>query len=223
MSPLTQGGTLPLRKAVLVTGAGQESLVLSVAVRLNFSYTLCMAYDYRDLFDKAAGELRVLLHQRFEINSRISKLSSTVLALSRQLDLNSSRRRKLMDITNELGVFRPRLTDAVKDAVYYAKPKALPAAQVKELMEVRGFDFSGFPNPLASVHSTLRRLAAQGRIGAEADEGSTVYSWTGPHYGARNSLANFLSEREVRERMDAKSRARINRELALRAGIKTAP
>jgi len=126
----------------------------------------------------------------------------------------------MVEVMEELGIFQPRLTDAVKDAIYYASPKMLPAVQVKELMEVRGFDFSGFVNPLASVHSTLRRLATQGVISASDDKGSSVYVWKGPHYGARNSLANMLSEREVHRKMDVKARERINRQLE-RRGIKT--
>ena len=126
-----------------------------------------------------------------------------------------------MEIMDELYVFRPRLTDAAKDALYYASPKGLPAIQVKDLMEVRGFDFSAFPNPLASVHSTLRRLTSQGEIAALTNKGATEYRWNGPHYGARSSLANLLSQRATRKQMDSKARARINRLLEHKAGIRT--
>src|SRR5712692_6133667 len=180
-----------------------------------------MDSDYKKLLDKTMTELRNLLRLRLEINNRIAKLTATALALSRHLGLNDPRRKKLMQIVDELYVFKPRLTDSVKDAVYYASPKRLPAVQVKELMEVRGFDFADFANPLASVHSTLRRLASQGEIGTEIEKGFTVYWWKGPHYGARNSLANLLSEREVQKQMDVKIRARIDQELERRAGIRT--
>jgi hypothetical protein len=179
--------------------------------------------DYKQLFDKASAELKALLCQRLEINNRISRLTATVSALSRQLDLDGSRKEKLMELMDELYVFRPRLTDAVKDAVYYASPEKLPAAQVKDYMEVRGFNFSGFTNPLASVHSTLRRLVVQGDIGVELDRGITMYTWKGPHYGARSSLANLLPEPDVWKQMNRKSRARINRQLEQKAGIRTVP
>lgn len=128
-----------------------------------------------------------------------------------------------MELMDEMNIFRPRLTDAVKDAVYYASPEKLPAAQVKEYMEVRGFNFSAFTNPLASVHSTLRRLVTQGDIGVELVRGLTMYSWKGPHYGARSSLANMLSDREIRKQMSRKIRTRINRDLEQKAGIRTVP
>jgi hypothetical protein len=179
--------------------------------------------DYKRLFDTASAELKALLRQRLEINNRISRLTATVSALSQQLDLDNSRKEKLMELMDEMNILRPRLTDAVKDAVYYASPERLPAAQVKDYMEVRGFNFSDFTNPLASVHSTLRRLVTQGDISAELDRGVTMYSWKGPHYGARNSQANMLSERDIRKQMSQKRRARINRDLEQKCGIRTAP
>ena len=86
-------------------------------------------------------------------------------------------------------------------------------------MEVRRFDFSNFTNPLASVHSTLRRLADQDSIGSTVQMGSTVYFWKGPHYGARRSLANMLAtDAEQRLQMDRKISDRIEKSLR-RSGI----
>jgi hypothetical protein len=124
-----------------------------------------------------------------------------------------------MQIFEELGVFAPRLTDAIKDALYSAYsetgPRRLPAIQVKELLEVRGFDFSALANPLASVHSTLRRLASQTAIGSATEPGgSTIYWWDGPHYGASTSLANVLEvDREQARRMQPKIDSRVGESL----------
>ncbi len=120
-----------------------------------------------------------------------------------------------MRIIEELGIFTPRLTDAIKDALYSAYseagPRKLPAVQVKELLQVRGFDFSGLANPLASVHSTLRRLATQRAIGSATERGgATIYWWNGPHYGARMSLANVLEvDREQARRMQPRIASRV--------------
>jgi hypothetical protein len=120
-------------------------------------------------------ELRQLLDTRSRINERISELGETVRVLALSLDQDKKRREQLMDILDKLSVFKPRLTDAVKDALYSAFDsqghRNLPAIQVKEQMEIRRFDFSNFPHPLASVHSTLRRLADQGSIGSTVRDG----------------------------------------------------
>jgi len=172
--------------------------------------------SYVKAFDDAMLELDLLLEKRALINGRIFELKETVRALGHSVD--DKRREQLMDILEEVGAFSPRLTDAVKDALYSAfnenGHRQLPAIQVKELMEVRRFDFANFPNPLASVHSTLRRLFDQREIGSTMKGGVTLYFWNGPHYGARRGLANMLAtDAEQRRRMDRKIRERIERRL----------
>jgi hypothetical protein len=180
--------------------------------------------SYAEAFDDAVAEIRQLLDKRAQVNERLFELKETVRVLGHSLDQDRKRKEQLMHTLDELSVFTPRLTDAVKDALYSAVDsrghRKLPAIQVKELMEVRRFDFSNFPNPLASVHSTLRRLADQGSIGSGVQMGSTVYFWNGPHYGARRSLANMLAtDAEQRQRMAGKIQSRIDQRLA-RSGIR---
>src|SRR5579863_9422059 len=140
--------------------------------------------SYAEAFDDAMAELRKLLKGRAKINERLSQLLKTVHGLGHSLGRDKKRREQLMNVLDELSVFKLRLTDAVKDALYFAYShhghRKLPALQVKLAMEARGYDFSNFPNPLASVHSTLRRLAGQGNIGSECDKGLNVYFWNGP-------------------------------------------
>jgi hypothetical protein len=182
--------------------------------------------SYTKAFDVAIAEIRQLLVKRAQINERLFDLRETVRVLAHSLDQDRKRKEQLMHTLDELSVFKPRLTDAVKDALYSALDatghRRLPAIQVKELMEVRRFDFSTFPNPLASVHSTLRRLADQGSIGSTVQMGATVYFWNGPHYGARRSLANMLAtDAEQRQKMARKIQSRIDQRLT-RSGIRPA-
>lgn len=94
------------------------------------------AHPYAQAFDEAMIEVRRLLDKRAGINKRISELRDTIRVLGHSLD--KKRKEHLMDVLNELSVFAPRLTDAVKDALYsafnYDGPRQLPAVQVKELM-----------------------------------------------------------------------------------------
>jgi len=173
---------------------------------------------YGAVFDEATVELGKLLQHRAKINERIAELRDIVIALAKSVGQDKERKERIMRILTELSVFVPRLTDAVKDALYTAGSRKLPAIQVKELMEDRGFDFSNFTNPLASVHSTLRRLAAQDAIASGMKNDTTVYWWNGPHFGGRDSLANMLADREQARRMRLKIGARVERELQ-RAGL----
>jgi hypothetical protein len=177
-----------------------------------------MGTSYEKAFDKGLSELGELLRHRREIDGKISQLRDIILVLYEKTGSSKARRGKLMDFFGQLDVGTPRLTDAVKDALYTAHPRKLPAIHVKELMEVRGFDFANLTNPLASVHSTLRRLAGQGEVGSGSQRGVAMYWWQGPHWGARNSLANMLADRELSQKMDEKIRERVNQSLA-RFGI----
>jgi hypothetical protein len=171
--------------------------------------------SYEKALDNALSELDELLRRRRKIDEQISQIRDVALALCRKADGNKTRKEKLMYIFGQLNVGTPKLTDAVKDALYAADPgRRLPAIQVKDLMELRGFDFINFTNPLASVHSTLRRLAVQGVVGSRPEKGAMVYWWNGPRYGARNSLANMLAGREQTKQMGAKIRERVDKGLS---------
>jgi hypothetical protein len=169
--------------------------------------------SYEKAFDDAVLELQRLLEKRALINNRILEMKNLVCALGPSIDADK-RRQQLVDILKEVNTFAPRLTDAVKDALYSAFNekgfRQLRATEVRDLMEVRRFDFGNFPNPLASVHSTLRRLFNQGEIGSAVKSGITLYFWNGPHYGARKTLANMLAtDAEQSRLMDRKSRQSI--------------
>lgn len=173
-----------------------------------------MGDSYKKAFGEALSDLDGLVQRRREIDREIVRLRNVVLVLQDKADSSKAQTEKLMDIFAQLNVGTPRLTEAVKDALYAAHPRKLPAIQVKDVMEVRGFDFSNFTNPLASVHSTLRRLARQDEVGSGLDKGAVMYWWKGPHWGARNSLANMLADRELSMRVSDKIRERVNENLA---------
>jgi hypothetical protein len=161
------------------------------------------------------AELRHLLDNRTRINERLSELRDTVRALGHSLSNDKKRTEQLMNALDDLSLYAPRLTNAVKDALYWACSshghRRLSAIDVKQLMEVRRYDFSDFPNPLASVHSTLRRLANQGEIGSVLEKGVTVYFWNGPIFHDRATMLAVDAEQRVL--MDQKIRERVNQRL----------
>lgn len=171
---------------------------------------------YEEAFDRACSEIEALLGRKIKIEAQIRQLRKTIAALSKHISSSNQRETRLMTIFAQLSAPENRLTDAIKDALYSAftehGPRKLPPIQVKELLEVRGFDFKDVVNPSANVNSALRRLARQGdiKVGAERD-GATVYWLDGPRFGARNSLANVLEiDRQQLRQMDEKIAKRVN-------------
>lgn len=78
-----------------------------------------------------------------------------------------------------LEVFRrpTNITEAVKLALILgdARQERLTPTQIKEQAEKRGFDFSGYTNPLASIHTTLRRMKEADPPEIDYDEAAGTY------------------------------------------------
>jgi hypothetical protein len=54
----------------------------------------------------------------------------------------------------------------------------LSASELKKQMEVKGFDFSGYSNPLASIHTVLQRLVKSGKVKVVSQKrGKKAYQW----------------------------------------------
>ena len=170
-----------------------------------------MASSYESALKCTLRDLNTLVRRRAEIDNQISELRNIALALCAKTGAKDQKE-KLMILLGQIEDEMPKFSEAVKDALYSAD-RPLPATQVRDVMELRGFSFVGLANPLANVHSTLRRLAAQGEIKATARMGQIVYESSGPHYGARRSLANRLASQDLAQKMDAKIRERANRAL----------
>ncbi len=149
---------------------------------------------YTKAFDDAARELEGRLGYRDELDLKILQLRDTVFALAKMLHKSDSMRHQRLDqLLQRLPAGSPKLTDAVRDAVYYASGCGLTAAEVRDRVAKRSPDLAGNPHLLAAIHSTLRRLERQGEISSESLNGAAAYQWNGPTYGARNSLANQLA------------------------------
>jgi hypothetical protein len=150
--------------------------------------------SYNKAFDDAAKELERKLGYREELDLRILELRDTIFALGKMLRENDSSRHKcLNDLLQRLPAGSPNLTEAVRDAVYYASGRKLTAVEVRDLVAKRWPDLAENPHLLAAIHSTLKRLERQEEVSSESANGAIVYRWNGPTYGARNSLANRLA------------------------------
>ena len=56
----------------------------------------------------------------------------------------------------------------------------LGATEVRDRLLTDGYDFSGQANPLASIHTTLKRLVESDDAIAGSKDGKTVYKRIGP-------------------------------------------
>jgi hypothetical protein len=125
----------------------------------------------------AQAELESLLKQKAEIERRIEAVTKSIAILKPVygLDLDPSR---LLNLSVMMaGVEKMGVTEAVQWALM-ASPEGLTPTQVRDLLAEHGYPVRG-ENPMATVHTVLKRLAGRpdGSVVAEAASGKTVYKY----------------------------------------------
>jgi hypothetical protein len=116
---------------------------------------------YRDALNKAKAELIQAIKQRDHWNMEVARLGQLVESLSVSVDPKFAG----MEEALAAGV---GFTELVLGIINRSS-KPLSPAQVKGTFVLFGYDVSGYSNPLALVHQTLKRLASQGKIREMAD------------------------------------------------------
>jgi hypothetical protein len=105
--------------------------------------------DYRRALDAAVREYEQLTADRAQLDARISQLQHSIAALTKLCGFEP---------TVPLG-----LTDACRLALRNA-PTPLTALELRDRLASIGIDLSKYSNPLASIHTVLRRMREAGEI-----------------------------------------------------------
>jgi hypothetical protein len=168
--------------------------------------------DYSDALDQALSELEGTIRERDRLNAEIVKLTNTVRMLSGMVKEDRERTRKLHALLGWASVAGPGLVDGVRVALKKAGDHGLTAIETRDALRNSGFDLSEFVNPLASVHTTLKRLAGQGEAayGQERD-GKPVYVWTDSYGGSWLSNLTSVLEDQRRDARIAAAEAKLSR------------
>jgi hypothetical protein len=120
---------------------------------------------YRSALEAAIREYERLTRKRAELDERIAQLVQSMGSLSRLCNLTP---------TVALG-----LTDACR-MVLKAAGHPMTASEVRQQLQAMGFDVSRYANPLASIHTVLKRLCRSREarfVPRPLDK--PAYAWTG--------------------------------------------
>ena len=121
---------------------------------------------YRQALEEAIREYERLSQKRARIDERLAQLLQTMGSLSRLCRLEPT--------------VRFGLTDACR-MVLKSAGHPLTAAEVKAKLESIGFDASRYANPLACIHTVLRRLRRSGEVRlVPRPEGKPAFDWQRP-------------------------------------------
>ena len=127
----------------------------------------------RDLHTKKQ-ELAKLLRQRQEIDHKIAQLQPLISHLDGLC-------RELGDRVAKEAAIKVELTTGLTELARTTLEEAalpLSASELKTRMEAKGFDFSKYASPLATLHTVLNRLVKSGRVKVVALKGGKKsYQW----------------------------------------------
>ena len=105
--------------------------------------------EYRRALDAAVREYEKLTSERAQLDARISQLQHSIAALTKLCGFEP---------TVPLG-----LTDACRLALRNS-PTPLTALELRDRLTSIGIDLTKYSNPLASIHTVLRRMREGGEI-----------------------------------------------------------
>lgn len=140
--------------------------------------------DYRKALEAASREWETLAAERARLDKRLAGLQQTIATLSR------------------LCGYVPTVPFGLADAcrlILMRREQPMTAGQVREELEMMGFDLARQANPLASIHVTLKRLVEAGQVrflpGGQGR--SPVYAWKGPKIPAKDGARPALRGDEI--------------------------
>jgi hypothetical protein len=126
---------------------------------------------HRQAIADGIREIKTLSEQEKIIKQRILKISRIVEANIRLLP--EGEQEQLLSVMDD-SMAPSGLTDAVLRVM--PAGRFLSAVDVRNALLKTGYDFSGQSNPLASVHTTLRRLANGKKVLMEEQGGKMVFA-----------------------------------------------
>jgi hypothetical protein len=163
---------------------------------------------YKEALNSAIEELSLLTRERDELNLRIEflderldKLRQVVLGLSHIADFDIQ---KIKDENPNLfpEYIDPRLgvTEAVRKVLQDAGTFMTPTDIRDGVLRVSNA-IHGHKNPMATIHTVLRRLIESDEVGMFVDQDEkTTYAWIGDEK-ARKNIANQINHKDASDMM----------------------
>ena len=130
--------------------------------------------SYRRDLQARKRELVSLLTQRQKIDQRMAQLQPVINYLEGLCRELGEKVAHETAVNRELTTGLTALARTTLEEAYIP----LSASDLKNRMEVKGFDFSKYSNPLASIHTVLRRLVKSREVKVVPQKGGKkTYQW----------------------------------------------
>jgi hypothetical protein len=134
-----------------------------------------MAIDYKAVLTQALDEFGAVLKERQELDLKVAQKLQFIRATMNQLPDDEVS--QFEDCLQKLASGSAGLSDSIRMVLQENLRKWHTAAQVRDALIKSGFDFGNYAsNPLASVHSTLKRLKPE-EAETHTVDGVMVWRW----------------------------------------------
>jgi len=133
--------------------------------------------NYRRTLAEAKRDLARLLEKRQKIDHKLARLQGVINHLETLCDELNQKVSGERLTKEELGMGFTRLARVILRENFFP----LTANGLKETMEAKGVDFSDYSNPLAVIHTVLKRLVTNGEARVVPQKkGKKAYQWITP-------------------------------------------
>jgi hypothetical protein len=124
-----------------------------------------MSVDFQSWYSNAKAELEQLVGEKAALERELDDREKRIAVLERTVNF-------LAPLVGEKAVTAAApenagMTDSIRE-ILRKSPEPITASEIRDSLEKLGFDMKSYSNPLATVHTVLRRLA-------EADEVETTH------------------------------------------------
>jgi hypothetical protein len=129
-----------------------------------------MTIDYKKVYSDLSGRLSELKDQRAILEANLGDIVKEIERLTASIGFLSPLAGYAFWPENIVGL---GITDAVRSVL--DPNDRLSVAEIKDRMAKRGFDFSSYSAPNASIHTILKRLVEAEKAAVEKEGWKTYY------------------------------------------------
>ena len=131
--------------------------------------------QYRNAIRLHSYQLKKVVAERDKLNRRIEQLADYIR--SNASFLPDAERVKEIEKMDQLVAGPPGFTDSVRNVLRNKPRYSANAIGVRNLLMESGYDLAQYSNPLASIHTILKRLAKSGEVETSMRDGELYYQW----------------------------------------------
>jgi hypothetical protein len=123
-----------------------------------------MTVDYHSWYATARTDLERMIRERLEFEREIENRDRQIAALKQTIKaLAPLAGEEVPEIALDPELAAGGMTDCVR-AILSKATEPLTASEIRESLESLGFDMKSYSNPLATIHTVLRRLTESGEV-----------------------------------------------------------